>query len=80
MHAFNDGQSPESILLEFPALKSAQVYGAIGFYLDHQGEIDSYLENSTRGWEAMESAVPMTCSIVKPHSATTCSNGMPCPP
>jgi uncharacterized protein (DUF433 family) len=41
---FLDGRSPESIQQSFPTLTLAQVYGAITFYLDHQAEIKTYLQ------------------------------------
>ena len=47
--AFNRGDSPERILERYPLLgKVARVYGAIAFYLDHQSEIDVYLEAGKR--------------------------------
>lgn len=53
MCAFNRGDSPERILERYPLLgKPARVYGAIAFYLDHQGEIDAYLEASSREFDA----------------------------
>jgi hypothetical protein len=55
--AFNRGDSPERILERYPMLdKPARVYGAIAFYLDHQAEVDAYLERSKR--EFAESAGP----------------------
>jgi uncharacterized protein (DUF433 family) len=51
--AFNRGDSPEAILENYPLLgKPASVYGAIAFYLDHQTEIDAYLEAGKRDFEA----------------------------
>jgi len=51
--AFKRGDSPERILERYPLLgKPAKVYGAIAFYLDHQAEIDAYLEASNREFEA----------------------------
>ena len=52
VYAFNLGQSPEAIQEGFPSLKLAQIYGAIAFYLDHQAEIDKYLEESEREFES----------------------------
>ena len=48
---FNEGLSPEAIQEDFPALKLSQIYGAIAFYLDHQAEIDKYLEDTEREFE-----------------------------
>jgi uncharacterized protein (DUF433 family) len=50
--SFNEGRSPEVIQQDFPALTRAQVYGAIAFYLDHQTEMDKYLPEPQRDFEA----------------------------
>ena len=42
---------------KLPLLKRSQIYGAIAFYLDHQAEIDKYLEDTEREFEA--SAIPL---------------------
>jgi uncharacterized protein (DUF433 family) len=52
VYSFNEGQSPEAIQEDFPLLKRSQIYGAIAFYLDHQAEIDRYLEETEREFEA----------------------------
>jgi uncharacterized protein (DUF433 family) len=58
VYAFNRGDSPDRILEEFPLLdKVSRVYGAIAFYLDHKAEIDKYLEETEREFEA--SGIPM---------------------
>ena len=57
VYSFNEGQSPEAIQEEFPLLKRSQIYGAIAFYLDHQAEIDKYLEDARREFEA--NAIPL---------------------
>jgi uncharacterized protein (DUF433 family) len=45
--SFNQGNSPERILEQFPLLgKIGRVYGAIAFYLDHKAELDEYLEEA----------------------------------
>jgi uncharacterized protein (DUF433 family) len=54
VYSFNGGNSPEAIQENFPLLKRAQIYGAIAFYLDHQAEIDEYLDRIER--EIEESA------------------------
>jgi uncharacterized protein (DUF433 family) len=43
VYAFLNGVSPESIVDSFPVLTLEQVYGAITYYLAHQGEVDAYL-------------------------------------
>lgn len=56
--AFQRGESPERILQAFPLLgKLSRVYGAIAFYLDHQSEIDKYLDATQREFEAQ--SVPL---------------------
>jgi uncharacterized protein (DUF433 family) len=57
VYSFNEGNSPEAIQEDFPLLKRAQIYGAIAFYLDHQAEVDKYLEETEREFEA--SGIPM---------------------
>ena len=58
VYAFNRGDSPERILEQYPFLeKLAKVYGAIAFYLDHKEDIDVYLEQSKREFEAC--AIPL---------------------
>ena len=57
VYSFNRGDSPEAIQEDFPALKRAQIYGAIAFYLDHQTEIDEYLARTEREFKG--SAVPL---------------------
>ena len=53
VYAFNQGDSPERILERYPLLgKPSRVYGAIAFYLDHQIEIDAYLDSGKREFEA----------------------------
>jgi uncharacterized protein (DUF433 family) len=53
VYSFNRGNSPEHILEQFPLLiKLSRVYGAIAFYLDHKAEIDRYLEETKREFEA----------------------------
>ena len=57
VYSFNEGQSPETIQENFPLLKLSQIYGAIAYYLDHQAEIDRYLEETRREFEGR--GVPM---------------------
>ena len=42
--AFKRGESPESIAAQFPAVTLVEVYGAVAYYLQHQAEIDAYLQ------------------------------------
>jgi len=54
VYAFREGCSPESIREDFEGLTLAQVYGAIAFYLDRQGEVDAYLAQRREQWVELE--------------------------
>lgn len=56
VYAFRQGSSPETIREDFPKLTFANVYGAIGFYLDHQAAVDAYLAQRMQQWQALERA------------------------
>ena len=40
---FNEGHSPEEIVLRLPTLKLSTVYKIVGFYLENQIEVDRFL-------------------------------------
>src|SRR6266496_1203538 len=42
--AFQRGDTPEEIARNYDALLLGEVYLAIGYYLTHQAEVDSYLK------------------------------------
>jgi uncharacterized protein (DUF433 family) len=44
IRAFQDGASPESIVQRYSTLSLSDTYTAIGYYLKHQQEIESYLK------------------------------------
>lgn len=53
VYAYNRGASPVQILESYPLVGSlARVYGAIAFYLDHKVDIDKYLEERAREFDA----------------------------
>lgn len=54
VYAFLRGSSPESIAQSFPVLTLEEVYGAIAYYLAHQPEVDSYLQQSEKEFEALQ--------------------------
>lgn len=41
---FNQGTTAEEIVYRYPSLKLADVYATIAFYLKHQSEVETYLE------------------------------------
>jgi uncharacterized protein (DUF433 family) len=43
IRAFQDGASPETIVQRYSTLSLSDVYSTIGYYLRHQQEIESYL-------------------------------------
>ncbi|HAJ60603.1 MAG TPA: hypothetical protein DCP31_16155, partial [Cyanobacteria bacterium UBA8543] len=42
---FKQGATPEEIVYRYPSLKLADVYVTIGFYLNHQQEVEMYLQH-----------------------------------
>src|SRR5579863_1477285 len=56
VYAFREGNSPEGIREDFEGLTLPDVYGAIAFYLDHQGDIDDYLSRRKHQWAELERA------------------------
>lgn len=51
VHAFQNGETPESIVQMFPTLSLEQVYGAITHYLAHQADVDAYLKQGREDFE-----------------------------
>lgn len=43
---FNEGASPEEILSQYPALSLSDIYLVIGYYLQHQAEVDAYIRQA----------------------------------
>jgi uncharacterized protein (DUF433 family) len=41
---FRQGATAEEIVYRYPVLKLADVYAVIGFYLNHQQEVEAYLQ------------------------------------
>lgn len=41
---FLGGATPEDIAADFPSLRRADVYALIAYYLQHQADVDAYLE------------------------------------
>ena len=52
VYAYRGGYTPDQIVAAFPAVRLEQVYGAIAFYLDRREQIDRYLEDDERQFEA----------------------------
>ena len=51
VYGFLSGESPETILENFPTLSLEQICGAIAFYLANQPKIDEYLKGKREACE-----------------------------
>lgn len=43
VYAFNQGASPEEIVMSYPTLDLAHVYAVVNYYLYNRTEVDAYL-------------------------------------
>lgn len=43
IYAFNQGASPEEIVMSYPSLELGDVYAVVNYYLHNRTEVDSYL-------------------------------------
>lgn len=58
VYRFLEGLSPESIQADcFPTLSLEQVYGAITFYLANRSEVNAYLQEADKEFEAFRRRV-----------------------
>ena len=59
VYAFNEGRTPEEIVINYPTLKLSEVYGAITYYLENQTQIDDYIaqreKEAKQLWTKIES-------------------------
>ncbi|MDX1522349.1 MAG: DUF433 domain-containing protein [Anaerolineae bacterium] len=59
VHAFEQGHTAEEIISHYPALRLADVYAVIAYYLNNQAEVQAYLhhqqEEARKIWEQIES-------------------------
>jgi uncharacterized protein (DUF433 family) len=56
VYAYREGKSPEAIAQDFVTLTHEQIYGAIAFYLANREEIEAYIEQGKRDYEAKRQA------------------------
>jgi uncharacterized protein (DUF433 family) len=64
VHAFRQGDSPETIAQNFELLSLGEIYGAIAYYLANQPEIDDYLTCQTEKWaEGRRDSEPLPPSL-----------------
>ena len=43
VYAFNQGSSPEEIVMSYPSLELVDVYAVVNYYLHNRNEVDAYL-------------------------------------
>jgi uncharacterized protein (DUF433 family) len=57
IHAFQDGATPEVIVLSYPTLTLADVYSVIAYYLRHKDDVEQYLAQRERKAEEVQRRV-----------------------
>lgn len=61
IHTFEQGHTAEEIVSHYPALRLADVYAVIAYYLNNQARVDSYLrqqhEEAKKFWTQVEANV-----------------------
>lgn len=55
--AFKDGSTCEEIIYQYPALKLADVYAVISYYLTNQVEVEAYLEKHRKRAELVRKKI-----------------------
>lgn len=66
VYEFRDGRSAEAIHEAYPSIGSlANVYGAITFILEHQNEVEAYLQEQDRRYEDLKAQHPLTPDMIK---------------
>ena len=53
VHAYWDGQQPESIVANFPTISLEQVHGAIAYYLRNRSAIDRDMAMRNESWDEL---------------------------
>ena len=56
--AFHAGATPEQLVQDFPTLDLADVYSAIGYYLQNRSQVDAYIAEGERKAEALRRQSP----------------------
>jgi uncharacterized protein (DUF433 family) len=58
VHAFEQGHTAEEIVSHYPALRLADVYAVISYYLNNQAAVEAYLRQQEEAvqkiWEQLE--------------------------
>src|SRR5437899_1844915 len=65
VHAFNQGCTAEAIRNKFPTLELGDVYAAIGYYLNHQTEVNDYLLQRRSEADELREKIEALCPPAK---------------
>lgn len=57
VHHFLLGSTAEDIAQKFPALRLSEVYGVIGYILEHRAEVEEYVLDQERAEDLVEAEV-----------------------
>ena len=55
--AYREGATPEEILQRYPTLELSDVYTVIAYYLRHQVQVDSYLQQRQSDAQALRESI-----------------------
>jgi uncharacterized protein (DUF433 family) len=65
-HEFRRGRSAEAIFETYPSVGSlAKVYGVITFILEHPAEVEAYLNEEERVFEALQARYPLSEDLLE---------------
>ena len=53
VHEYEQGATPEEIAISFPALRIADIYATITYYLNHREQVEEYLRRQEVDAEAI---------------------------
>ena len=65
LYYYNQGFTAEMILCQFPTLELATIHKVIAFYLDHQAEVDRYVNDYQAELDDLRSASPHAPSVAE---------------
>lgn len=57
VNAFKQGEAPEDIQLGYPSLNLADIYSTISYYLRHQQEVETYLQQRQKEAEKIRQQI-----------------------
>jgi uncharacterized protein (DUF433 family) len=64
---FKLGASPEHICESFPSLSLREVYGALFFYLDHEQEVEAYIQQQKQDGEEVRRLIENSPYAINRH-------------